>query len=233
MIKFEKNLSKKKIYANNIQMPYKRRQRRRRKPLPWYKRKYTAAEMAGKALSGVNKLRKLVNVEMKKHDRYDTHTVTTNPEEFGLCYLPEGSGENQRNGTSIKLQSLYMRAKLTIHPSATYSLCRLVLVQDKQQISDTTSPWEACFSTNDILSPTNRELNQGRFTILYDEVIRLDTSKLNFFVKKYIPIGNHVKYNGAAGSDIQKNGLYLMCISDEVTNGPSLTHYTRITYTDN
>jgi len=44
---------------------------------------------------------------------------------------------------------------------------------------------------------------------------------------------HHVKYNGSANSDIQRNGIYFAVISDQVSLFPAMESNIRIGYRDN
>nr|UOF81906.1 capsid protein [Cressdnaviricota sp.]UOF82584.1 capsid protein [Cressdnaviricota sp.] len=201
----------------------------------WYNQKYSFVPMdvAMSALKGVRYLKTLVNSEMYKYDKTSNILPDSTGATIALSDIAQGDGDNQRTGLSIFSNSLYFRLKGTIHVSATATQIRILLVRDNQQIGDT-SP-----SISDVLEGIGMEtpLNNttvGRFTILRDWVINLNSQGTqNFFRQAYIPCYKHIRYNGTASTDVQKNGLYLLHMSNEVTNTPSLYYYSRLNYRDN
>lgn len=217
-------------------MAYNRRYRKRRyRKKPWYKRKYSAQEMAGKALSGVMKLKKLVNVEIKKADIpvASTTIANTGTSLAAPANITEGATNELREGNSILTQSLVLNYKLRLHTSAVTTAVRMVVVKDLQQIADTTPSWTDIYQEADPLTFINKE-TAGRFNILYDQCHVMSTNAQEIVLRKnFIPLNFHVKYNGPLSSDIQKHGIYLLAISDQGTNVPNLDYSTRLNFTDN
>lgn len=224
-------------------MPYygkKRRGRRRQKrSKPWYAKKYSALQLAGKAVAGVRYIKRIINVEKKKFDLTQT-LQTTNEYVAHLTAIPQGDTAASRDGNSILLQYVTIRGRLYLNASSSLTNHRIVVIKDNQQVSDTAP------AVADLLEGTagadftiaNMELdNVGRFTKLYDQVHQLQeqysgsSRQKNFIIN--IPINKHVRYNGAAGTDIQKGGLYIMVMDDQATYHSSVTFNSRVVFTDN
>lgn len=216
---------------------FKRRTFKRRRSTPWYNRKYSVAQMASKAIKGVNYIRGLVNSEMLKQDfstssALDIATgVVTHLTAFAI-----GDDDFNRTGNSIYVRHIYSRGEIVMDSAATSTTVRLMLVQDTQQVGDT-SP-----VVNDIIGGTDnsfkvyRPLNAdtvGRFSILYSRNFILNSQRPSvlFNIRKTMRL--HVRYNGTATTDIQRNGLYLVAFSNEATNTPDISSITRVSYHDN
>lgn len=224
-------------------MPYygKKRKfsRRRKRRTPWYNRKYTPMQVAGKALAGVRYIKKLVNVEKKKFDLVQT-LQTTNEYVAHLTSIAQGDTASSRDGNSILLQYVTIRGRLYLNASSNLTNHRIVVIRDNQQVSDT-APGVADLlegATGADFTIANMELdNVGRFTKLYDQVIQLQeefsgsSKQKNFIIN--IPINKHVRFNGTAGTDIQKGGLYIMVMDDQATYHSSVTFNSRVVFTDN
>lgn len=196
-----------------------------------------AAAMARAALKGVKMLRGIVNSERMYRDAtlsLGSVSSIVHP----LCAIPQGDNSTQRTGNSILVRSFYMRGNMAINPSVTSNTrISLMLVQDKQQIADTT-PTAADILTNgndpDSLLATN---TAGRFKVLWRKTYTLlpqtSGSRNAVDIHKYFNLYSHVRFNGTSSTDIQKGGYYLVFVSSEITNFPSITFNTRLGYHDN
>lgn len=193
-----------------------------------------AMQTARWAWSGVKYLKGLVNSELFA---FDTSQSSTAINDTGTSILmnavPIGDNANGRTGLSILMKAIYVRATLTKHASATNSRVRCIMIIDNQQQADSTPTLSTLLGSSfSIVHPLNVE-NLGRFTVLYDRVYNLTTDKPNVNFKLYKKIQLHTKFNGATGSDIQKNGVYWLQFSDEDTNTPTISSYFRVRYHDN
>lgn len=225
-------------------MPYYGRRRRRTFRRRRYKKSsrpnYTtigaAKFLAKRAYQGVRYLKGLVNSEMFKFDNSFNSTVSTSPGSLNLVGIGQGDDENQRQGNSILARYLHLRFDITIHASATNTFLRMVLVCDKQQTADTSPTFSDIFDTSTVsavIGPLNKN-TVGRYSIMFDRVFKLDNqAHPNIFKKMYFKLYRHVRYNGTATTDVQKNGMWLFYVSNEATNTPTLTLQSRIGYHDN
>lgn len=218
--------------------PYRPRRPIRRRPrLPWYQKKYSVGQIASSAWRGVKYLKTLVNSEVKKLDQTGTGTLTeTTAGVLHLTAIAQGDTDASRDGNSVLLKYGTIRGTL-VHNSAgdAQQFCRLLVFQDKQQVSDTAPTLSPLLEgTYPYIAPLNNE-NLGRFTVLYDRMFTLDAEHqaLTFKINLNL-VGKHVRFNGANTTDVQKNGLYFGFIGSQATsNYPTITYYTRIGYHDN
>lgn len=214
----------------------KRYRKRNFKKRPWYKRKYNAMEIAGKALSGVSALKKLVNVEHKKQDFTGSTSVPnawTNM--YYLHNVDAGDSVAQRDGNSIRAVSLSGLLQIYQHATATKTVLRVLIVKDNQTVADqTTLSGGTIFESNtEVYGLLNRSA-LGRFSVLYDKHFNM-TAGMNSTITASIsiPLNTHLRYNGATGSDIAKNGIYMLAISNEPTYQPAIDNRLRLTFIDN
>jgi hypothetical protein len=203
----------------------------------WYNKKYSTLQLARKAFAGVKYIRGLVNSEMFHVDTDISLTPTGSGSIINLTSLSQGDTSALRTGNSIYIRNLVFRGRAAINSSVTGNTrIRWMLIQDKQQVSDTTP------SVSDIMSTTGPESllnlsNSGRFSILKSSEFVLYPSGTNTqsvrLIDYYRKMSLHVRYNGTASTDIQRNGLYLVFISSETTNTPTISGTVRIGYRDN
>lgn len=210
-----------------------RRGRRTRRTTPWYNRKYNAMQLAAKAAKGVWYLKGLVNSEMFHYDRAETAVAISSAGAMtNLVQIGSGDQSNQRTGNSVLLRNHLFRLRVTKNASASTTIFRYMIVQDTQQISDTSPTVGDVLDTVDVDSPLNLA-NSGRFKILVNKTIMLHANSPMYHKESYKSMYLHIKFNGTAPTDIQKNGLYLLTISDQPTNTPVIDLWSRLGYRDN
>lgn len=195
----------------------------------------SAGSAAYAALRGVQYLKGLVNSEMYKVDITDTGTIITDAGTYQkqLTAVAQGDGDSARTGNSIYVRSLNIRGQIIFNSSGTNpQFLRLMVVIDRQQIADS-----AVSTTTVLAGGYNSHLNSlnvGRFTILHSRTYALDDNDrlvTNFVIN--LPMRLHVRYNGTANTDIQRNGIWIVAVSSEPTNGPKLVFDSRLSYHDN
>lgn len=202
----------------------------------WSKTPQTPRALALQAYQGVKYLKGLVNSEMLHKDQAVVLSGTRNTIAH-LTAISQGDSDSGRTGNSLLLRNIYFRGALEIHPSVTGNTrISLVLVKDTQQVSDTTPNMSDIFQNyNDPDTMLNTNAF-GRFKILWRKTYCLTPpaggrNVIDF--NKYWKIYDHVRFNGSATSDIQRNGYYLVILSSEVSNFPTCNINTRIGYHDN
>lgn len=215
---------------------YKRRVYRKKKTA-WYNKKYSAKSLAIKALKSTRYMKGLINSEKMYFDRAIT-LGSTQSDIFSLVQIAQGDQVGQRTGNSILIRSLYLRGYMQVNPSvSTVSRISLALVKDTQQIADTTPAITDIFTaiTPESIIKTSQSTNTaGRFKILWRKNYSLVPGQTpNINIDKYWKLYDHVKYNGTASTDVQKNGYYLVIMSSEATNYPTVSVNSRIGYYDN
>lgn len=217
-------------------MPYRRtrRIRRTRRRAPWYKRRYNALQLASKAARGVWYLKGLVNSEMHHLVTNSTVSVTNTATIIPLTAIGQDDTASGRTGNSILLRNIFMRWGLTNNPAASSTYFRCLLVQDKQQIGDTAPTITDVLQSSSTLSSLSLN-SAGRFKILKDWFFILNNvDKTSRNAKLYLDVRKHVRFNGAAGTDIQKNGIYMMVLSDQVIGtAPSFVYNVKLGWHDN
>lgn len=218
-------------------MPRKLYRKRARKSTPWYKRKYSTLQLAKKAWTATKYLKGLVNSErMYVDNSLNFFSAKTNVVSCQQLVIGDLSG--QRTGNSVLARSLYIRGYININPAVTLSTrVSVVLVQDKQQVSDTYPTVTDVFTSTDPEAQIKVGASNnvgGRFKILWRKNYTLIPGQYpTINIDKYFKLYSHIKYNGAAASDLQKNGYYLMVLTSESTNFVTMSGNARLGYHDN
>lgn len=186
-----------------------------------------------KALKEVRKLKKLVRPEIK---RDDLNLFILNPGLAGivtnLTFIAQGNDEQTRSG--IKINCLFFELRFSIRKHATPSdtLTRVLVVRDRrQEESVTPAVLDVLFSADP--ESTFTRVNAGRFQILYDTTIALDSAKQTMTYRTKRKKLNFVTgYIGAGAADITSNGIYMISISSENVNTPTMRCEFHLKFTD-
>lgn len=182
------------------------------------------------------KLKGLVNSEKYKLDLVQSNqNVTDTPSAIHITAVAQGDGDSQRTGNSIYCRSV--NGKFFLYRSTSgdqVQTVRLSLVMDSQQVGDTTPGYTDVYEAATPVSHLNSN-TVGRFKVLWSNTYCLDVVKgLSIPIEMNVPMRHHARFNGAASTDIQRGGLYLMMVSTQGTsNYPILNGEIRLSYHDN
>lgn len=154
---------------------------------------------------------------------------------YPLCEVAQGSTIAQRVGLRIRPVDFVLRFQTSADGDAmiaTSQEIRILIFQDLQQASDTkTAVDDVLESLNDrcvTLTPAFDKDVPGKVRVYHDRVYSwgfnttsTQLDELHIDGKNLLPI----IYNGANGTDIQKNGLYLLVVSSCVTSPTPATYW--------
>lgn len=202
----------------------------------WFRKNVTPGQAASAALRGVEYLRGLVNAELFKYSQtFSAQTVTSGGAMTALHAIAQGDGDGARTGNSIFARSFNLMGRLayTTGGNAQQTI-RIAVIMDRQQVGDTAPAYTDVYSQALPWAHLNAA-TVGRFKVLWTRTFVVDpVGKTGLPFKINIPMRHHIRYNGTAGTDIQKGGLYLAYISDQSTaNYPLLDAEYRLSYHDN
>lgn len=220
--------------------PAKRRYTRRyRRPNDswsrWFQKGVTPVQAGAAALAGVNYLAGLVNAEMYKYDINETGANLTSSGQVSLmCGIAQGDSEYTRTGNSIFVRSFNLDGDIKFNSAGNpQQVVKIALIMDKQQVGDTAP------AIGDIYQQVtpHGHLNAstvGRFSVLFSRIYKVDASNPTAIVKINKAMRQHIRFNGSAAADVQKNALYLIWISDQASaNYPTIRYTSRLSYHDN
>ena len=216
---------------------YRKKTYKRKTNTAWYDKKYSTAQIAKKALDGVKYIKGLVNSEMLHFDSQGFVNQSNVPPlgiVSSIMLLAEGDDVFNRTGNSILLKSVHIKNRLTWNVVTPGTVFKYWVVQDNQQISDTAPAFSTIFNGRDVLSMMNRDF-LGRFKILKTGEYKQDTTFPQIQFDIYLPLQQHVKFNGPLSTDIQKGGLYFVTSSSAgvANQQPFLLSDLRVSYHDN
>lgn len=161
-----------------------------------------------------------------------------------ITAIAQGDSISTRTGNAVTVVSIACKGKIATGANALAvgSYLRVLVVCDKQQVADT-SPAPATIITDGIFTadPVSMLPNTDfleRFRILHSSRL-YDGSRIATGTAtqdrtwEFSWSGNiKVQYNGTASSDIQKNGLYVVFLTDDGGNVLDFSGVSRIGFTD-
>lgn len=215
--------------------------------MPGVKRQRTNGASRSHASDGTKALslvRKMASQrEMKAH--VATGTVSTIDDVEALTLIAEGSEGVQRDGLSVIGKFIEFSGSMRA-TDADASLSKFVhvgIVVDKQQVAGTIPSWTSIWSSDPRHGVLLDFENHKRFKVLYNRTFVLNLNSTatletgegmdpnvigynhnTIMFKKRIPLSAlPIRWQGASGSDIQKNGVYLTFtfINEEGSTGAS------------
>lgn len=158
--------------------------------------------------------------------------VSTTGTVFPLHLIPQGTGDSERIGDKITVRNILGRVSFIMNSSATNTLFRFIIFQDKQQVGDTSPGISDVLATSSTLSSLNTNA-AGRFKVIKNWFFQMDSVKgATKTIQFYKKVNTNLRFNGTLNSDIQKNGLYVLLLSDQGTNTPTVYYNFKIGYAD-
>jgi len=204
----------------------------------WYNKRYTAGDLAVKALRGVQYMRTLVNSEMKQYEltssgNYIDHTGTI----IHLSNILQGDTTSTRDGRSVLLNYINMRGVISRIESNT--ILRMIVFQDTQQNGIIPSTDQVLSTVGDGFAPFSglEPSFAGRFKILSSNTISLNEQNPLPLFKVFKKYNTHIKWQTSAdGGNPMKGHLYMLLISNaatSATNRPLVDFRSKLGYRDN
>lgn len=198
------------------------------------KRKRTDASAGRLALSKVRKLER--KQEVKIHDI--AVTTLANVSNAGLirdlALIAQNNTTDSRDGDFIEPFLLSVRMNWAGDAAATTGVYRTIIFRDKQQ-EPTVTP--TVLNVLQSTSPLAQYalVNRGRWKILYDRTFTgvNDAAIRQSWVQVLrLKLTLPMQFRGAATTDIQRNGLYMIVIFNNNANMPDVTFSTRLFFND-
>lgn len=219
-------------------MPYRKFKRGkrfgRRRRRPWYAKKYSVVDLAGKAWRGVKYLKSMINSEKHYFDLTASGNIDTTGSVTLLTGVAQGDDVNNRQGNSVLGKTIYLRLITTRVAANTnpVNFGRVIIFKDMENTG--TDPTIAdVLQSATVISPLNVD-HVARYQILADRVLPLSLNGNEGSQHKfYLRVNDHVKYTGSGAAAIYKNQIYMIIIGDQATNAPSWSCASRFGFYDN
>lgn len=175
-------------------------------------------------------------VPIPEHKWYDTIptglAVPNVPFILALDGIPQGVGQSNRIGDSVKASSLFYRFSLT--KGLTDSIVRVIwFIWKSNDIPAASDILQNSGTTTSYISPLNRDRGMN-IRVLHDRLYTLGAGETQLQVEKQTKrLWFTNKYDSDSTTTTSMNGLYLLITSNaSATNAPTFDGYVRLSYTD-
>lgn len=180
-------------------------------------------------------LRNMINAEYKYIDTVTTVSPVANTGTVTyLSGIAQGVTDITRIGNKILFKDIMWRMQASINDTALTSALRII-VFSARQVNGVLPTVAEVLQTVSQLAPLNRD-NTKQYVIIKDYLWSLNfaNDSETKIVKGYHVLNYHANYDGATAAigDAEENHLFMLCISDDATNGPVFTFDCRIKFYD-
>lgn len=198
-----------------------------------------AWSLAKRTAVGLNEIRKLINVEHKFLDTGATQVASQAGTVSALNLIAQGDNVGQRDGDAVKMQSLEFTA--LCFTGGNSGFLRIMIVKDAQNLGATITGADVLQTSGGIYTPAsfpnfiNSPNIQSRFSVLLDQVVRLDPSKTNEIVRFKSTHDVHLYYRDTAATlaSLASGALFVILLTDLAATQPSVVWQSRVIFTDN
>jgi hypothetical protein len=164
-------------------------------------------------------------------------TFDTTGSVIPVSQIAQGLDFTNRVGDSIKLQNVQFNFRIYKNAAATSSIVRIILFRDNDCQGATPTTGDVLQNVGAASAPLNPRdfLNRKRFAILYDRLATVNnTGDSSFTVSYETPHEGHILFLGTTASAASqgKGSMFVLVVSDEAVNTPSIAFFTRLVFTD-
>lgn len=224
-----------------LKKSYKKSYKKKAAPKSWYNQRFSALQIAKKALSATNYMRGMINCEKKYHTAYTNFTVPTTGYIAALSMIPQGDSNVTRDGNSVLARSLLLNIDVTKNINVANTKMKIALVQDTGFADNASSITASTIYDSALVGTQYAPLapvalnTQGRYKVVRSFDFTLNSTYSTKRISEFIKLYTHLKFDGTAGdqTSLNRNCFYLVCISDEDTNMPSIEMVSKLGFYDN
>lgn len=205
---------------------------KRRRTNVTFRKKKSAMSTAKTALRIVKKL------ERNQEKKVTTLGITVDAissicEVFPFCQIAQGDRRFNRDGAKVTITGIGLSLAISKVPgSSNVPIVRVMIIQDLRQIAATTPACSDVLSSEHPLGYLSEEFG-NRFIVHFDKMFMLDSiARGSHLIRFWKKVNINQRYFGPVISDISKNGLYLLWISDSTSDFPVAVRTERLTFTD-
>lgn len=178
----------------------------------------------------LNKLMKAMPKPEKKFidNNFSSTVVTSTGVVNVLDAISNGTNELQRIGNKLEMKSLFSRLSITVNATANANFLRVIYFNHK---TGGTIGVSSVLQSPAYNSPLN-DSYASQIKVLFDKTYALSTGSDSMLVDKtYRKLKLQVEYLSTSSTS-NKNTLCALYISDQATNGPTVSDWIRCKFID-
>lgn len=179
---------------------------------------------------------KMMNVEFKNVDTSFSSSVDSSGTIQNIMSISQGDSNSQRDGRSVKFVSIALKGRMEINTSAVTTNVRVLLVR-QLNMNQTLPTVLDVLQTSTINSLRNLD-NTDNVKVLYDKRWNLDPNSYNqklFSINRKLNIRPQYAIGNTGGglTALERNGIYLLLLTSEAANTPTIAFESRLRFIDN
>jgi len=194
-----------------------------------------AGDMVGAVIrGGFHLATRLFNVEQKMVDTTFAGTVITQTGSIQcVSLIAQGTDYNQREGLSIGANNLRISVSGVANATNKTNFLRMIVLVDLENHGAVITTGGLFESTGaDIYLSPYKHYDADRYKILMDEHIVLIDQQVALNKRFAMPLDYDIQFNstGATLADIYPGAIFVVLVSDQPTNGPTVAFDARLTF---
>lgn len=177
----------------------------------------------------------MINCEKKYADLSYSGSIDYNGAINLITNIPQGSDVGNRDGNSILVRSLNFKQVWRM-TGTTDTNVRTIIFLDTSNTGSAPTVTDVLQYVGSVTAPLSplQVDHLTRYKILRDFKYILSTNdKSSREIAQYIKLYFHEKFTGPNATDIYKNAVYVLNISDKIASLPTVEAYHRLGYYDN
>lgn len=220
----------KRLNIKNVAKPVRRRKKRNGR-IPY-------SAMVRQVGNDVARIYSMFNTELKYQDYIGSSVQGTTMTQVLVNGLTQGTTSTTRLGDTIRVKTVELNMRISISTTSTlgYVTFRVLLLRDTQPNGATFGPGNYLNTPTNVLS-TITMAQCKRFHTVDDQMFIMDSNGPQAVLyRRVYNIDFHPEYGlGNAGTiaDLSKDALFLCFLSDDNTNQPGYSYWTRLHFIDN
>jgi hypothetical protein len=181
-----------------------------------------------------------MNPEFKHSDSSANSSISSTAGLVLMSGIAQGDSNVTRDGNSVKITGFYGDLTAAMNASATTTRLRTVIFVDMRNQGVAPTASDVIDTASTVQGLPNVDAQPGRFAILFDQVntmvLASDSRTIHFRFDLTKELRNlHLTYSGtgATVASISGPAIYMLLLSTESTNTPSVVMDARLTFLDN
>lgn len=174
-------------------------------------------------------------LEKKYHLVGSSQDIDYSGSVFALSTITQGDTDLTRDGDSLYLRSINLKGCCQLDVLATSAIVRIMVVQWFDDSTPAVSDILSGSYLGTVNAPSSSYFHDQRnkFRVLYDRRVLLNdgNTECQIFDTKYLKPSKR-KIHFTAGTTTGSNKLWLVAVSDSISNLPTMNYVSRITFND-
>ncbi len=190
--------------------------------------------VTSKMVSAIAKRAVAGTFEKKFQNTFFSDTVGVAGNFLDITTITQGDAYFERVGQHLDIKDIMLRMQFDCSNAATSTYCRVLVFRWWIDNAVAAPSLAGLFEdTGNSVWQSNYKHDIREFTVLYDKAVALDPAGNQMKILNVLLRNNlKTKVGYAAAANTGTNHVYVLVMSDEATNVPTITYHAGVRYTD-